>query len=84
MNKLLLLGAAALVDGGKVTAMLPASMDKAHQAKLDKLSKLEGKDFVKEYESMHVPGSREVSFGNRSEAAPRAVGGTRFFLGAPA
>jgi putative membrane protein len=50
----------ALVDGGKVMATLPASMDKAHQAKLDKLSKLDGKDFMKEYESMQLSAHKDA------------------------
>jgi putative membrane protein len=50
----------ALIDGGKVTATLPASMDKTHQAKLDKLSKLDGKDFIKEYESMQVAAHKDA------------------------
>jgi putative membrane protein len=50
----------SLVDGGKVKASLPTSMDKGHQDKLDKLSKLEGKDFVKEYESMQVSAHKDA------------------------
>ncbi len=50
----------ALVDAGKVTATLPAGMDKAHQEKLDKLNKLDGKDFVKEYESMQVSAHKDA------------------------
>jgi putative membrane protein len=33
----------ALVDGGKVTATVPSSMDKAHRDRLNKLSQLDGK-----------------------------------------
>jgi len=50
----------ALVDGGKVQANLPTSMDKAHQDKLDKLTKLNGKDFMKEYESMQVSAHKDA------------------------
>ncbi len=50
----------ALVTGGKVQASLPASMDKAHQDKLDKLSKMDGKDFMKEYESMQVSAHKDA------------------------
>jgi putative membrane protein len=50
----------ALVDGGKVKASLPTSMDKAHQDKLDKLSKLDGKDFMKEYESLQVSAHKDA------------------------
>jgi putative membrane protein len=47
--------------GGKVTdASAPAVMDKAHQDKLDKLSKLEGKDFVKAYEDMQVSAHKDA------------------------
>lgn len=49
-----------LVDGGKVKAMLPASMDKGHQAKFDKLAKLDGNDFVKEYEAMQVSAHKDA------------------------
>ena len=50
----------ALVGGGKVQGNLPATMDKPYQAKLDKLSKLEGKDFMKEYESMQVAAHKDA------------------------
>lgn len=50
----------ALVDGGKAQATLPTSMDKAHQDKLDKLSKLNGDDFRKEYESMQVSAHKDA------------------------
>ena len=49
-----------LVSGGKVQATLPTTMDKAHQDKLDKLSKLDGKDFMKEYESMQVSAHKDA------------------------
>jgi putative membrane protein len=40
-----------LLDGGKVKATAPAEMDSAHKSKLDKLGKLNGKDFDKQYAS---------------------------------
>ena len=49
-----------LVDGGKVKATLPAGMDKGHQAKLDRLTRLDGNDFVKEYESMQVSAHKDA------------------------
>ncbi len=42
------------VNGGKVKANLPATMDRAHRSKLDKLEGLSGKDFTKRYEDMQV------------------------------
>jgi putative membrane protein len=39
----------SLVDSGKVKVNLPTKMDSAHQAKLDKLKKLDGKDFSKQH-----------------------------------
>jgi putative membrane protein len=64
-----------LVDGGKVQAAVPPSMDKSHQDKLDKLSKLEGKDFMKEYESMQVSAHKDAvslfeRYGKSGENAP--------------
>src|SRR5258708_1918961 len=50
----------ALVDGGKVMATVPPSMDKAHRDRLDKLSKLEGKDFMEEYQSMQVSAHKDA------------------------
>jgi putative membrane protein len=41
----------ALVSDGKVQAKPPAEMDSAHKSKLDRLGKLEGKDFDKQYAS---------------------------------
>jgi putative membrane protein len=40
-----------LVGGGKVKATAPTEMDSAHKSKLDKLGKLNGKDFDKQYAS---------------------------------
>jgi putative membrane protein len=50
----------ALVSSGKVKVDLPATMDKAHQSKLDKLSGLAGADFTKEYESMQVSAHKDA------------------------
>lgn len=50
----------ALVDSGKVKAKLPATMDSAHQAKLDKLEKLSGKDFSEHYEDMQVAAHKDA------------------------
>ncbi len=41
-----------LVSGGKMQVNLPSALDKAHKDKLDKLAKLNGKDFTKEYDSL--------------------------------
>ena len=49
-----------LVSGGKVQANLPSGPDKAHQEKLDKLSKLNGKDFTKEYDDMQVSAHKDA------------------------
>ena len=49
-----------LVSNGKVQADAPASLDKAHQAKLDKLSKLQGKDFTKDYDDMQVSAHKDA------------------------
>jgi putative membrane protein len=50
----------ALVSSGKVKVDLPATMDKAHQSRLDKLSGLAGADFTKEYESMQVSAHKDA------------------------
>lgn len=50
----------SLVDGGKVKVNLPTKMDSAHQAKLDKLKKLDGKDFSKQYEDMQVSAHKDA------------------------
>ena len=39
----------ALVADNKIAVRLPGGLDKAHQDKLDKLKKLQGADFVREY-----------------------------------
>jgi putative membrane protein len=49
-----------LVSNGKVQVNLPAAMDKAHGAKLDKLNRLNGVDFTKAYEDMQVSAHKEA------------------------
>jgi putative membrane protein len=48
----------ALATKAKLT--LPTAMDSAHQSKLDKLSKLNGDDFRKEYEDMQVSAHKDA------------------------
>lgn len=50
----------ALVGDNKIPITLPTALDKAHQEKLDKLKKLQGADFVKEYKSMQVSVHRDA------------------------
>ena len=50
----------ALVTGGKVRASLPPTLDKAHQEKLDKLNKLNGRDFTKEYDDLQVSAHKDA------------------------
>jgi putative membrane protein len=49
-----------LVSSGKAKADAPASLDKNHKDKLDKLAKLNGKDFTKEYNSMQVSAHKDA------------------------
>ena len=49
-----------LVSRGKVQVNLPAAMDKAHGAKLDKLNSLSGADFTKAYEDMQVSAHKDA------------------------
>ena len=49
-----------LVSSGKVQVNLPAAMDKAHGAKLDKLNSLNGADFTKAYEDMQVSAHKDA------------------------
>jgi putative membrane protein len=49
-----------LVSSGKVKADAPSSLDKTHQAKLDKLAKLQGKDFTKQYDDMQVSAHKDA------------------------
>jgi putative membrane protein len=50
----------SLVSSGKVKVETPASLDKAHQEKLDKLAKLDGKEFTEEYDSMQVSAHKDA------------------------
>lgn len=50
----------ALVGDNKIAVTLPTALDKAHQEKLDKLKKLQGADFVKEYKSMQVSAHKDA------------------------
>jgi putative membrane protein len=43
-----------LVSSGKVKVSAPSALDKKHEAKLDKLTKLNGKDFTKEYDDIQL------------------------------
>jgi len=45
---------------GKSTVKLPAAMDKAHQDKLDRLAKLDGKDFTKSYNDMQLAAHKDA------------------------
>ena len=49
-----------LVTSGKAQVNAPSSLDKAHQDKLDKLAKLEGKDFTKQYNGMQVSAHKDA------------------------
>jgi putative membrane protein len=50
----------SIVSGGKTTVSLPATMDKAHQDKLDRLAKLDGKDFSKHYNDMQLTAHKDA------------------------
>jgi putative membrane protein len=50
----------ALVISGKVAAELPAALDKAAGAKLDKLNSLSGADFTKAYEDMQLAAHKDA------------------------
>jgi putative membrane protein len=49
-----------LVSSGKVKVSAPSALDKKHEAKLDKLTKLQGKDFTKEYDDMQVSAHKDA------------------------
>ncbi len=49
-----------LVAAGKVQVNLPSAMDKAHNDKLDKLAKLSGKDFTKEYNDLQLAAHKDA------------------------
>lgn len=43
-----------LVEGGKVKATLPTTLDSSHQSKLDKLKNASGKDFSSDFDTYQV------------------------------
>ena len=49
-----------LASSGKVKVNAPSTLDKAHEAKLDNLAKLAGKDFTKQYDEMQVSAHKEA------------------------
>jgi putative membrane protein len=49
-----------LVSAGKTTVNLPAAMDKAHQVKVDRLAKLDGKDFTRHYNDMQLAAHKDA------------------------
>ena len=49
-----------LVSSGKVKVSAPTALDKTHQEKLDKLTKLQGKDFTKQYDDMQVSAHKDA------------------------
>jgi putative membrane protein len=49
-----------LIDSGKVKEAPPTQMDSAHQKMLDKLQKLNGADFDKQYDSDQVSGLKQA------------------------
>jgi putative membrane protein len=49
-----------LVSGGKVQAEAPATLDKSHQAKLDKLAKLQGKEFTEHYNDLQLSAHKDA------------------------
>ena len=49
-----------LLDAGKVKATLPSQMDSAHQKMLDRLQKLNGADFDKQYDSDQVSSHKQA------------------------
>ena len=65
----------ALVGSNKISVALPTALDKAHQEKLDKLKKLQGAEFVKEYKSMQVSAHKDAvslfeRYGQGGDSAP--------------
>src|SRR5207248_11415535 len=51
----------ALVNAGKVKAMLPTAMDSSHQSKLDKLKGLSGADFDKTFDDMQQSAHKDAT-----------------------
>lgn len=50
----------ALVEGGKVKATLPTNLDRPHKEQLDKLAKLSGNEFTKEYGAFQVSAHKDA------------------------
>lgn len=50
----------SLVTGGKVQVTLPTSLDRAHKEKLDKLAKLNGNAFTREYDDMQIAAHKDA------------------------
>ena len=50
----------ALVDGGKVKAMLPTALDAEHQKMLDDLKAKNGKDFDQSYDQVQLKAHRDA------------------------
>ena len=49
-----------LLSSDKIGVSAPTTLDKTHQAKLDKLTKLQGKDFTKQYDDMQVSAHKDA------------------------
>ena len=49
-----------LVEGGKVKATLPTQMDSSHQKMLEKLERLSGADFDKQYDADQVSAHKQA------------------------
>jgi len=49
-----------LVSSGKVKVSAPSTLDKTHEAKLDKLTKSNGQDFTKQYDDMQVSAHKDA------------------------
>ena len=50
----------SMVQGGKIKADLPASLDSKHQGMIDKLKGLNGDDFEKQYRSDQISGHKDT------------------------
>jgi putative membrane protein len=50
----------SLVTVGKIQVTLPTSLDRAHKEKLDKLAKLNGTAFTKEYDDMQIAAHKDA------------------------
>lgn len=49
-----------LLSSGKMSISAPTVLDKTHQAKLDKLTKLQSKDFTKQYDDMQISAHKDA------------------------